>query len=93
MLVVAPLSRGVGIGRALTEECIRRARRDRAPLIALHTTPIMKVALPMYERMGFNHQREAPPIFGVPYDIYVKRLTAQPDAPADGPRSVGPVRR
>ena len=44
MLVVAPEGRGRGIGRKLTEECIKRARRDGAPLIALHTTPIMTVA-------------------------------------------------
>jgi GNAT superfamily N-acetyltransferase len=77
MLVVAPAHRGKGIGRALTTECIRRAQRDGAPLIALHTTPIMKVALPMYERMGFKYWREAPPIFGVPYGIYVKELAAE----------------
>lgn len=77
MLVVSPQSRGLGIGRALTEECIRRAERDGAPLIALHTTPMMKVALPMYERMGFVYTREAPPVFGVPYGIYVKQLNAR----------------
>ncbi|MGH8454210.1 MAG: GNAT family N-acetyltransferase [Nevskiales bacterium] len=79
MLVVAPAHRGLGIGRALTEECIRRAKRDGAPLIALHTTPIMKVALPMYERMGFKYQHEAPSIFGVSYGIYVKELSGQVD--------------
>jgi GNAT superfamily N-acetyltransferase len=52
MLVVDPAARGMRLGRALTEECIRRARRDHAPLIALHTTPIMTVAQPMYLRMG-----------------------------------------
>jgi len=72
MLVVAPAHRGLGLGRALTEEGIRRAERDGAPLIALHTTPIMKVALAMYERMGFTFRHAAPEIFGVPYGIYVK---------------------
>ncbi len=74
MLVVSPSHRGLGIGRALTEECIRRAQRDGAGVIALHTTPIMKVALPMYERMGFEFRREVPPIHGVPYRVYVKEL-------------------
>jgi ribosomal protein S18 acetylase RimI-like enzyme len=74
MLVVDPDGRGRGIGRRLTEECIERARRDGAPLIALHTTPIMAVAQPMYLRMGFELVRNSPPIFGVPYDIYVKSL-------------------
>lgn len=77
MLVVLPEFRGRGIGRALTNECIRRACRDGAGCIALHTTPIMKVALPMYQRMGFEFQRNAPAIFGVPYGIYLKQLGIQ----------------
>lgn len=60
MLVVDPRARGKGTGRQLTEECIRRAERDQSPVIALHTTPIMTVALPMYLRMGFTRVREAP---------------------------------
>jgi GNAT superfamily N-acetyltransferase len=74
MLVVAPDARGQGIGRRLTEECILRARRDKAPLIALHTTKIMSVAQPMYLRMGFELIRDAPPIYGVPYAVYTKTL-------------------
>jgi ribosomal protein S18 acetylase RimI-like enzyme len=74
MLVVDPAARGKGIGRRLTEECLRRAERDQAPVIALHTTPIMTVALPMYLRMGFARVREAPDILGVPYAVYVKSL-------------------
>jgi GNAT superfamily N-acetyltransferase len=74
MLVVDPHARGHGLGRALTEECIRRARRDNAPVIALHTTPIMSVALPMYLRMGFQLRGEAPPIHGVPYAVYTMAL-------------------
>lgn len=76
MLVVIPSARGFGVGRALAEECIARAMRDQAPLFALHTSSIMQVALPMYEHMGFAFLREAPPIFGVPYGIYVKQLGA-----------------
>jgi GNAT superfamily N-acetyltransferase len=64
MLVVAPDARGKGIGRRLTEECISRARRDKAPQIALHTTKIMSVAQPMYVRMGFELIRDTPPIYG-----------------------------
>jgi len=75
LLVVRPDYRGLGIGRALTEECVRRARRDGAPLIALHTTPIMDRAVGMYERMGFGFYRDSPPRWGVPYGIWVKHLT------------------
>ena len=74
MLVVDPVCRGVGAGRALTEACIDRAVRDKSPVIALHTSPIMTVALPMYLRMGFELVREAPPIRGVPYLVYLKML-------------------
>lgn len=74
MLVVDPAARGRGLGRMLTEECIRRARRDGADVIALHTSPIMQVALAMYLRLGFVPLRDSSPIFGVPYRIYLKRL-------------------
>ena len=34
----------------------------------------MTVALPMYLRMGFEWHHEAPPIYGVPYAVYLKKL-------------------
>jgi len=74
MLVVEPAFRGNGIGRALTNECIARAGRDGSSVIALHTSPIMTVALPMYLRMGFVKAHDAPPIFGVAYAVYTKTL-------------------
>jgi GNAT superfamily N-acetyltransferase len=74
MLVVAPGARGLGVGRRLAQECIDRARRDRAPVSALHTSALMSVALPMYLRMGFERQADAPDIHGVAYGIYLKHL-------------------
>jgi len=53
LLAVDPMARGRGIGRALTEECIRRARANGARAVGLHTTMFMAVARAMYERMGF----------------------------------------
>ncbi len=76
MLVVDPSCRGHGVGRELTRECLARARRDRSPVVALHTSTIMTVALPMYLRMGFEWAHDAPPVFGVPYAVYLKRLDA-----------------
>ena len=73
-LVVDPKSRGVGVGRALTQECIKRASRDRSPVIALHTSAILKVALAMYLRMGFEWHHDAPAVYGVPYAVYLKKL-------------------
>jgi|SRR5665213_3590102 len=75
MLVVKPAARGKGLGHLLTEECIKRARGDKSPIIALHTTPIMTVALPMYLRMGFTKLRDTPDIYGVPYTVYTKSLS------------------
>jgi len=74
MLVVDPAFRGKGIGRALSDACIARAKRDGSPIIALHTSPIMSVALPMYLKMGFVKAYDAPPIFGVAYAVYTKAL-------------------
>ena len=74
MLVVDPAFRGKGIGRALSDECIARAKRDGSPIIALHTSPIMSVALPMYLKMGFAKAYDASPIFGVAYAVYTKAL-------------------
>lgn len=53
LLAVAPGARGLGVGRALVEECVRRARRMGATELGLHTSRSMEVAVGMYERMGF----------------------------------------
>lgn len=53
LLGVLPEARGRGIGRALTDECVRRARDRGAVAVGLHTTVLMEVARGMYERMGF----------------------------------------
>lgn len=76
MLVVAPCAQGQGIGRRLADECIRRARRDGAGTFALHTSEMMKVALPMYRRMGFALHAEAPTTYGVKYGVFTKSLGA-----------------
>jgi GNAT superfamily N-acetyltransferase len=74
MLVVDPALWGKGLGRALSMECIARAKRDGSPVIALHTSPIMTIALSMYLGMGFVRVADAPPIFGVEYSVYTKAL-------------------
>lgn len=74
MLVVDPAHRGMGAGRALTDECVKRALRDGSPVIALHTSAIMTAARSMYLRMGFERIRDARPIHGVPYAVYLKKL-------------------
>lgn len=74
MLVVSPAAQGQGIGRRLAEQCLVRARRDRAAIFALHTSEMMKVALPMYRRMGFVLHAEAPASYGVSYGVFIKAL-------------------
>lgn len=53
LLAVAPSARGHGVGKALVMECIRRAKESGAAELGLHTSRSMRVALGMYERMGF----------------------------------------
>jgi ribosomal protein S18 acetylase RimI-like enzyme len=78
MLVVDPARRGQGAGRLLVDGCLRLAREAGAPVIGLHTSPIMASALRMYEAMGFVRDRDLPPIRGVPYGRYVLDATALP---------------
>ncbi|NKE71654.1 GNAT family N-acetyltransferase [Candidatus Manganitrophus noduliformans] len=58
LLAVAPAARGSGIGAALVRECIRRARRSGSQALTLHTSDVMRVAMRMYERMGFVRDPE-----------------------------------
>ena len=77
MLAVDPANRGAGIGRALSQFCIDFARERGWSSIALHTSPIMTVALPLYLRMGFHWHCDIAPISGATYAIYVKLLEGQ----------------
>lgn len=58
LLAVDPAARGRGLGKLLTEECIRRARELGAVAVGLHTTKWMAIAQGMYERMGFRRVPE-----------------------------------
>lgn len=89
-LAVRPGSRGGGIGRALTQECIRRARERGMATIALHTTEWMEVARAMYERMGFVrdesfdfHTRTG--IVGMGYRLELSQIDAPRKAAIDSP--------
>ena len=44
---------GKGIGRALTEACLQRARDQGRSKVILHTTRSMPIAWRMYEKIGF----------------------------------------
>ena len=58
LLAVAPTARGRGVGAALMQECVRRARASGADALSLHTTDMMRVAVHLYERMGFVRASE-----------------------------------
>jgi ribosomal protein S18 acetylase RimI-like enzyme len=53
MLAVAPWAQGRGIGRALAEHVVERARSDGLGGIAILTRPSMRTAHRLYESLGF----------------------------------------
>ena len=53
MLAVGPACQGRGVGRALTEWCLARARADGRRRMVLHTGTWMPDAIRLYERLGF----------------------------------------
>lgn len=54
LLAVKPEARGMGVGKALTQFCIERARQLGRSQVVLHTTRVMQTAWAMYERLGFQ---------------------------------------
>jgi len=58
LLAVAPSARGRGLGAALMNECVRRARDSGTQALTLHTADIMQAAMRLYERMGFRRAPE-----------------------------------
>jgi ribosomal protein S18 acetylase RimI-like enzyme len=53
LLAVSPEARGMGVGRLLVDECVRRARASGAAELGLHTSKSMETAIGMYRGMGF----------------------------------------
>ncbi len=67
MLAVDPAAQGRGVGRALVQACIDRARADGRSRLVLLTRPLMTSAHGLYERMGFRRapERDCEPEPGV----------------------------
>ncbi len=70
LLCVDPDSRGMGVGKALTNECIKFAEACGNNQVILHTTQAMEVAWNMYTKLGFERStkldfsQEGFPVFG-----------------------------
>ena len=84
LLAVAPIARGVGVGAALLDECVRRARHGGATRLGLHTEDLMEVAMGMYIRKGFVRAPEFDfmPAPGVLVKAYQRNLgdgTVEPE--------------
>ena len=58
LLGVDPKARRMGVGRKLTEACIRLASEKKHRQVVLHTTQSMQVAWRMYEKMGFKRSED-----------------------------------
>lgn len=69
LLAVNPESRGEGVGKLLTKECVNKAKTDNFQLI-IHTTMAMQTAWKMYENIGFKRSEDLDfmqgelPVFG-----------------------------
>lgn len=70
LLAVEPAARGRGIGKLLTNECIRKAREKEDLQVIIHTTKAMQTAWAMYEKLGFKRSEDLDfmqgnlPVFG-----------------------------
>ncbi len=66
LLLVERKARGLGVGRALTEQCIRFARAAGYTSITLWTQSILVAARGIYQRAGFRRiKQEKHHSFGV----------------------------
>ncbi|ACU73496.1 GCN5-related N-acetyltransferase [Catenulispora acidiphila DSM 44928] len=58
MLATAGSARGLGVGAALVQDCVRRSRQERRPALVLSTKPEMTAAQRLYARLGFSRTPE-----------------------------------
>ncbi|RNI23424.1 GNAT family N-acetyltransferase [Rufibacter latericius] len=77
LLAVPPEARGLGIGKALTQECIQRAKDLQLSQVIIHSTKAMQTAWKMYEKLGFRRSEDLDflqgdlPVFG--FRLHLKK--------------------
>jgi putative acetyltransferase len=54
-LYLSPVARGKGIGKLLMQKCEDAAREIGYQNVYLETMPELKIAVPMYEKMGYRY--------------------------------------
>lgn len=93
MLVVAPTSRGSGVGAALVDACIQRACAVGARRLVLSTKREMAAAQRLYGRLGFGRlpERDRTPRPGLELLAYSLDLWPQ-DSSSDSPSHVSTTR-
>jgi len=70
LLAVDPSARGLGVGKLLTNECIRKAKDKKLKQVVIHSTLAMQTAWKMYENLGFKRSEDLDftqgelPVFG-----------------------------
>ena len=75
LLAVSPASRGLGIGKLLTNACIQKTKDKHRNQLIIHTTKAMQTAWKMYEDLGFKRSEELDfmqgelPVFGFRLDV------------------------
>jgi len=70
LLGVTPKCKSMGVGKALTNACIRMAKEKGHHEVILHTTQAMQIAWGLYRKLGFERSAELDfmqaglPVFG-----------------------------
>ncbi|MFC4720960.1 GNAT family N-acetyltransferase [Geojedonia litorea] len=70
LLAVDDSTRGLGLGKQLTQYCINKGKESMRNTMVIHTTNAMKLAWGMYERLGFQRATDLDfmqgdlPVFG-----------------------------
>jgi len=54
-MYLAPVARGKGLGKMLMQECMNTAQKASYKKVYLETMPELVIAVPMYEKFGFNY--------------------------------------